>query len=203
MAATKLILVRHGETVVNAGGKMHQDKDLAELTKKGKLQIEKTAKKLKSLGINKLYSSMEKRATQSANIIGEVLELENEKIIGLEERQWGKLAGKAWGDISKILDKLTLEERYTYIPNGGESWKQFIERFSGVIEKIIKDNEGETVVIVTHGGAIRDLIPYLLNEPKETSFKYDPPNSSITSFKYESGKFKRELLMSTSHLEEK
>jgi broad specificity phosphatase PhoE len=38
------------------------------------------------------------------------------------------------------------------------------------------------LVIITHGGVIRALMPYLLGVPKEESFKYDPPNASITIF---------------------
>ena len=68
------------------------------------------------------------------------------------------------------------------------------------INEVVLKNKGETIVVVTHGGTIRIIMPYLLNRPKEKSFKHDPSNASITVFEHIDGKFKQLLVDDTSHL---
>jgi broad specificity phosphatase PhoE len=101
------------------------------------------------------------------------------------ERNWGVFTGKPWSEVEKILQPMTLEERYQYIPQGGESWKIFEKRLIKTIQKITQDNHGKTIVIVTHGGAIRALMPFLLSVRREESFKYDPDNASLTIFDFD------------------
>ena len=197
---TELILIRHGETETNIRGELHSDKDIKTLTKTGIAQVEKTAKKLQEHNPFVIYSSNEKRAVESAEIIAKACKLPLQQIDGLQERNWGEFSGKTWPEVAKVLDKMSLEERYNYVPPKGESWKTFYERIKNAIDTVIQKNEGETIVIVTHGGAIRIIMPYLLDRPKEESFKHDPANASITIFEHIDGEFKRILADDTSHL---
>ena len=95
---------------------------------------------------------------------------------------------------------MSLEERYTYIPPEGESWQEFETRLIASLKRILNENQGKTIVVVSHGGAIRASMPYLLNVPKEESFKYDPANASITSFDFDGEKFFPKTINDTSHL---
>jgi broad specificity phosphatase PhoE len=197
----KLILVRHGETEINVEGKLHRYKDVEKLNTNGKRQIIALAKRLKKmkLQLKCIYVSKEVRAIESAKIISEEFGLMVREINGLHERNWGKYSGMKWEEIKKVLDPMTLEERYNFVPPDGESWKNFelrlIESVQGVLE-----NNNEDILIVTHGGAIRALMPYLLNVPRDESFKYDPQNASITMFGVLGKKFKKILVDNTSHL---
>lgn len=196
----KIILIRHGETNKNVQGVLHRRNDEEGLSKLGITQIEKTAEKLKEELPFVLYSSDEKRSRQSANIIAEALNVEAHVLRDVHERDWGDLSGKPWGEIQAILEKLTLNERFEYIPPKGESWKAFEERLGSAVEKVLSEQEEKTVVIVTHGGAIRALIPYLLKIAKEESFKYDPDNASISIFLIHNGEKRAEVINDTSHL---
>jgi broad specificity phosphatase PhoE len=50
-------------------------------------------------------------------------------------------------------------------------------------------NKNKTIVIVSHLGGIRALMPYLLGLPREESFKYNPENASMMVFSHENGRF--------------
>ncbi len=199
---TKLILVRHGETAVNVKGKIHKYSDLEELTQNGVNQIEKTSAALKKYNPVAVYCSKEKRAVQSAEILSNKLGVPLTKIEGLEERNWGDYAGLSFQEIKEKagMDGMTFEERYTFNPPNGESWKETEERLLKVLNKVLSQNSDKNIILVTHGGSIRIYMPTLLGVNKEESYKYDPDNASISVFNYNNGKFTKELYNDTSHL---
>ena len=197
---TTVILVRHGRTDKNVSGLLHSFSDDSSLTEEGRGQMEKTASWLKDLGVSKIYSSREERAVQSAEILAGNLRLTNEVVIGLEERNWGEFEGRPWATVKEILDKFSLEERYLYKSPKGESWQEFENRTQESLEGLIKQNLGKTLVVVTHGGVIRVLLPYLLGVKKEESFKYDPKNASLTIFEFIDGSFLPIVIDDIKHL---
>lgn len=196
----RLVFVRHGETNKNIGNNLHATDDPETLNAIGKSQIDKTAKRLKVLNPFKIYTSKENRAVESAKLLSSSLKIPIQSIEGLQERNWGIYSNKPWSDVKSILDPMTFEERFHYVPSGGESWESFETRLKDAIEKITRDNTGNSVVVVTHGGAIRALIPCLLNAPREESFKYDPDNASITIFDFDDDGFHKVVVNDISHL---
>ena len=196
----RLILIRHGETSKNSSGKIHDSFDPEELNDKGIMQIQKTAKILKGYQPTMVYCSKERRAIQSASIISTELGISLTEMNGLHERNWGQFSGKPWSEVQTVLDPLSLEERYTYVPPKGESWQTFETRLNTAIDTILDSHPDRTVVVVTHGGLIRVLMPHLLQAPKEESFKYNPSNASITIFERNQGKFRQVMVDNTDHL---
>lgn len=163
--------------------------------------MEATAKALVRMNPAIVYSSTEKRAVESGQILSQRSGIPLKTISGMQERNWGEFSGKSWPEIESILKPMSLEERYKYVPPKGESWQQFEERLIKAINQVLEaGSEGSVIVIVTHGGTIRALMPYLLSAPKEESFKHDPDNASITIFEYESGKFSSKIINNTDHL---
>lgn len=190
----KLIFIRHGETEVNKSGSTHRTDDEAGLTSKGKKQILDNLELLQSNEVQRIYCSPEKRAIQSAQILSEKLNLKLIILEELRERNWGEWEGKTWEWIKEKLDKMNLEERYTFIPLSGESWKQMEQRLKKALNKITsakghssEDSPLEAVAVVTHGGAMRGLMPILKNSPKEESFKYDFKNGEAVIIEIDSG----------------
>lgn len=196
----KLILVRHGETNKNIGKILHSPQDSESLNTKGINQILDTAKRLSAFLPNKMYSSNEKRSLESSKIISEKLNIPFEEINDLQERNWGIFTGKPWDEVSKVLNPMLLEERYNYVPENGESWKTFETRLIKAIRTITNTNSDKTIVVVTHGGAIRALMPFLLGAPEEESFKYDPSNASLSIFNFAGDRFTQVVIDDISHL---
>lgn len=179
---SQLVLVRHGETAKNSQGILHTSFDNETLNTKGISQINQAAKYLSTYKLNCLFSSKEKRAIESAVILSEKLDIPFSEVTNLHERNWGDLSGKPWSEIRAILDSLSFNERFTYRPPNGETWQEFEYRLVETIKKLVIRNKGKNLAVVTHGGAIRALMPFLRNLPKEESFNYDPHNASIAVF---------------------
>jgi broad specificity phosphatase PhoE len=197
----KIIFIRHGETAKNPSKLLHASNDPESLNDKGVEQIKKTASKLKELAPFKIISSKERRAIESGKIIAQALNVPLEEVEGMQERNWGIFTGKPWGEVKKVLDKMSLEERYKYSPPNGESWEIFETRLINSLKQILENNSDKTLVIVTHGGAIRALMPFLLNVSREESFKYDPDNASLSIFDYDGESFHLIAVNDTSHLQ--
>lgn len=196
----KLILIRHGETSKNAKGKLHGSEDSELLTEAGIEQMKKTAQRLKEFSPGKIYASKKARAVHSGELIARELRIPLETVEGMEERNWGEFSGRWWRDVEKLLNRMSLEDRFGYVPPGGESWQQFEMRLTSAVRTLLEQNENEAVVIVAHGGAIRAFMPFLLNAPKEESFKYDPDNASLTIFDRDNGALKVIVINDISHL---
>lgn len=197
-----LILIRHGQTEKNAAGQLHEMEDIEQLNDVGIRQIKKTAEKLKEFSPIKVYASRERRAIQSGELIAKELDAEFEAVNEMQERNWGDFSGRPWKEVQKILEQMTLEERYTYVPPKGESWEQFEKRLIATINTLIAQSKNKTIVVVSHGGAIRALMPYLLGAPKEESFKHNPDNASITVFNKKDGFLKLISANDTTHLKD-
>jgi broad specificity phosphatase PhoE len=184
-----IILFRHGETNKNSCGNIHGMGDEERLNKAGIEQIKKAAEEMRKLVPHKIYSSKEVRAVQSAELISETLDIPWEIADGVEERNWGSLSGKSVSEVQLLLNSLSLEDRYLFTPPEGESWQKFEKRLIEAVHALMEKNIEKTIVVVTHGGAIRVLMPHLLGMPKEESFKHDPDNASSTIFRREQGIF--------------
>lgn len=197
---TKLVLIRHGETETNKEWELHRNDDPEILNEKGRQQIRRTAFAIKKFSPVIIYASKEARAQESGRIISKILGIPLKTMVNMQERNWGNFSGKKWPKVQAILECMTLEERYNYVPPNGESWKNCENRLKKTLNDILKKSEGKTISIISHGGSIRILMPYLLNKPEEETFKHDPPNGSISVFDYENGKFNKILLEETSHL---
>ncbi len=195
----RIIFLRHGETKVNVEGKIHITGDASELTDNGVKQISQSVSILKKNNTEKIYCSPEKRARQSAELASRELNVSLEVLDGLRERNWGDLEGKPWNEIKEVLDKMSLDERYNFIPPNGESWKQMESRLKESL-KIITSGSENCVCVVTHTGSLRGLIPTLKNEEKSISLKYDFENGSITIFDFKNNKINEVAVNDTAHL---
>ena len=197
----RFIFIRHGETEKNIKKLTHKTGDSTKLTKKGIRQIKECTPILKENKVEIIYYSPEKRAKESADIISKELKLKIKALKDFKERNWGEWEGRPWEDIKSSLDKMSLKERYNFIPPKGESWKAMELRLNRALKLIIKGKE-RCVCIITHMGSLRGLMPIINNEPKESSFKYEFENGSITIFDYKKEKYKEILVNDISHLEE-
>lgn len=194
----KVYFLRHGQTRVNTIRAVHAKQDEAVLDETGNEQAHKLAQACQDLGVGQLFCSPEVRARQTAESIADRLKLQPIVLEDLGERDWGDWAGWPWKEIQARLEGMSLADRYQFTPPHGESWKQMEERLKRALVKITKADS--PTAVVTHGGAMRALMPLLQEAPKETSFKYDFANASITGFEFTGGKWTEFQENDTAHL---
>jgi broad specificity phosphatase PhoE len=194
----KLLLIRHGQTALNVQGRVHSQQDSIGLDETGRWQALRLVEVCRGYGVRSLLASPEQRALETAEIVAEALEVPLQCSEALRERNWGQWSGEPWQQIHDRLKQMSLEERFTYVPPGGESWQQMEQRLLGCVDSWRELSE--SVAVVAHGGLLRALIPLLLDEPRESSFRYDLENASVSVFEVMVGEFGVVGLNEVEHL---
>lgn len=178
----KLFLIRHGQTDWNLKGKIQGSCDI-ELNDTGINQAKELSKKILEEGykFSKIYSSLQRRAVKTAEILSHAINLDYIVIKGLEEMNLGKWEGLSWKEVQEKYPieygKWYVNRRYTKTPKG-ESYQDLLERILPAIHKIINEN-CEDVVIVTHSAVIMSIQCYITNTPFEEIMKFKTNNTSI------------------------
>ena len=157
---TRLIIVRHGESESNRKKTFTGQLDIA-LSDLGKKQAELVKKYLKDYKIDKIYSSDLSRAYNTALPTAESKGIEIQTSKNLREIYAGEWEGKTFDDIEKEYPDTYSVWRSNIgiaVCNGGESVKELKERVEKEVGRIVAENEGKTVMIVSHGTPIRSLL---------------------------------------------
>lgn len=159
-----LVLVRHGETEENVQS-ISQGHTHGTLTELGYEQIHDVANRLKGRTFHAAYTSDLKRCTETARIIGanfpELFFTTTEKA---RERNNGAFQGMYHKDIQWDSIEGTW---FTRRPPGGESIQDLHQRAQRLINELREKHNGETILLVTHGGLIRIIYAIAQNKNEE------------------------------------
>ncbi len=157
---TKLILVRHGESVANFDGVFTGQSNLP-LTDRGFAQAKAAAEYLKTNEkISRVYASPLKRAYDTGCAIANACGAKLIPCEDLMEINAGEWEGKRFDDL--VVDyadsySLWINDIGKSHPDGGETPKELFERCIKAVNTIVKQNPDSTVVLATHATPIRVL----------------------------------------------
>lgn len=158
---TKILLVRHGESLGNAEHRFlgHTDLDLSE---RGYAQAERTAEFLRREAVDVIYASPLIRAYNTAVPHARIRGMEIIKSDELKEINAGEWENKLVSElIEEYGETFTVEWRQRFGSFAhlecGESVAALGSRIYSEIERIAKENVGKTVLIATHAAAIRSF----------------------------------------------
>lgn len=161
---TRLLLVRHGRSELNAAGRVQGwlDSPLDEL---GRAQSLAVARRLQREGPVVVYTSTLRRASETAEIIGVELGLPVVPDERLIERGVGDIAGMSGEEIESQFPGFVEEWRQgrrMVVPPGGEAVERFTARVQAAFDEIVGRHNGQPVVVVTHGGVLANYMGQLL-----------------------------------------
>ena len=195
---TRLILIRHGETLWNAKKRYCGSINIG-LSAKGKKQAGRLRGRLSGMNIHKIYTSDRRRAIQTAKIIFQDAKIN--KIPDLKEMNFGIFEGLTYREIIKKYPKIYsawLKRPFCVVIPRSESLISFRKRVTRALKKIIFVNKNKTVAVVCHGGPISAFVTVIL---KTNDFwKYIPHSASIGIAEYKNGSLKIKALNDITHL---
>ncbi|AZP21656.1 histidine phosphatase family protein [Streptomyces aquilus] len=157
---TRVLFLRHCQSVDNAAGILSSEPPGAGLTDLGREQAEAALAGLRSEPVTAVCSSPARRAVETADIVAKGFTLDlpvqrdhglTEYGVGVLERSSDAAAGRRSQDVLRrwIVDgdldaKLPL----------GETGGSVVARFQASMERIVEAHAGGTVVVVTHVGTV-------------------------------------------------
>lgn len=203
--ATSIYLIRHGESLANKEHRFlgHGDWDL---TENGYKQAKCAASYFKNLKVDAIYSSDLQRARHTAEAVAGAKGISVTTSKRIREINGGAWEFKTFEEI-ELNDKggewkLWREmESADIVAGGGESLTEVLVRVYSKLEEIAKAHDGQSVVVASHGAAIRVMMHFIKH--KTLSCMYKTPwvaNASITKLVYDNSKFSIEFENETSHL---
>ncbi len=179
----KLYVVRHGETNSNVRHTCIGHKDVP-LNETGRAQAERLAEKLRDVPLDAIYASPLSRAVDTATPTAEMKGLNITTVDDLIERDFGDWDDMTYEEIEQKDPELYAEWRSDRqgtafkIPNG-ESSDEVHKRVGDAVNRIIAENDGKSVLIVTHLGAARHIISNVLNLTAEQSWRFTLYNATV------------------------
>lgn len=196
---TTVLLTRHGETIWNKEKKVQGNIDIP-LSQEGVKQAKLLAKRLKEYPVTQIHTSKLSRAFDTGQIIANTLGISVvKKHKGLNERSMGIYEGASWPQIDEEFRKQG-KSFFLNKPENGESGKELHDRVVKAFDEIVLKNQGETILIVCHGGVLRVLVRHLKSLPIEHPLELDFGNTSLSIFSFEGEQIIEELLADMSHL---
>ncbi len=176
---TTLYIVRHGETDSNIRHTCLGHKDIP-LNAAGFEQAKELIGKFRDIPIDAVYSSPLSRAVDTAAGVADEKGLKINISRGLIERDFGDWDDMTFEEIEAKYPQEYAEWRENWtgfkIPNG-ESSDEAQARISAAVDKILLENYGKCVLIVTHLGTARHIISHALGLITEQSWRFTLDNA--------------------------
>ncbi|GEK34310.1 histidine phosphatase family protein [Kurthia sibirica] len=188
---TRIYVARHGETDWNRLGKLQGATDIP-LNDSGREQARACGLYFETIPVDAIFTSPLKRASETAKIINEQLNVPIIEISEFRERTFGDAEGMTYEERSKVYP------RKNY-PNQ-EHFKAFKKRLIIGLEKInIAYPEGN-VLLVAHGAVIHTLFQIVENDdffPSNARLS----NGGVSTVSFEDGKWWLKKYNAIDHLE--
>lgn len=204
----KLLLTRHGETDWNLIHRYQGQSDVP-LNQTGIRQAEQLAKRLAAEKIDAIYSSDLSRAVDTAKIVQNLQGTTNPQgLVVTTDMRWRELSFGKWERLNheeiqaQWHDEATVwyADMVNLSPPGGESLLQLAERVQSALEELKSKHKGQTVLVVTHSGAIQALLCLILGMDLKRYWQFRVLQASLTVINFHEDNAALKLFNDTSHL---
>lgn len=200
---TRILLARHGQTEANAN-QVFQGQGGGPLDEAGRAQATALARRLASVRVDAVVSSDLLRAVLTAREVAAALGLAPSEDRALREIDVG-----AWSGLSVAEVKRRFAEEYAawhagvdLRRGGGETYAELATRMRAAVVRVAEAHRGGTVVVVSHGAALRALACSILGlEPPGPKSLVGMRNTAIAEAHLEDGALRLVSWNDVAHLE--
>lgn len=188
---TRIVLVRHGESMAQTAGIFGGHDACTGLSDRGRRQVEALRDRLLATGelagADRLYASILPRAIQTAEILAPAVgghEIVSE--CAFCEGHPGEADGMTFAAFSELSGGAQWSEDERPVP-GWETWTEMGERVAVSLASLVERHPGETVVVACHGGVVvHAMLRYLdlgAGDSQQRAW-FAATNSSVTEFRF-------------------
>jgi ribonuclease H / adenosylcobalamin/alpha-ribazole phosphatase len=169
---TVTLLLRHGQTAMSVQ-KRYAGRSDVPLTDVGVQQAAAAAKRLASAGIGVIVTSPLLRAVQTAHEVAAVTGAAVVTDDGFRETDFGAWEGLTFAEVRDRwpVEVTTWLADPEVAPPGGESFTDVSARVSAALRRVLADQEGQRVLIVSHVTPIKMLVAAALLAPSAALYR--------------------------------
>lgn len=185
----KVTFICNGATIYSEDDRLTDSENYPPLSETGQQEIEKICEFIKRRGIknSKIYSSPAVRSRQSAEMVAKVYKQDFQVIEDLHPRKCGSFNGMTYEQLyencPEELEKL-INSPEIATPDDAESITDFINRVEVTLNRVIEENIGNRIIIVTHKDIIKAAICLALNIPHSSLSRIYVKSGSATQISY-------------------
>ena len=204
MQATRVILIRHGQTLWNTQTRIQGHTDIA-LDDTGRWQAQCVGRALIDEGLHRVYSSDLSRALETARAISEHTGATLEITPTLRERGFGSFEGKTFAEIEQHHPDSAQRWRArdpSFGPPGGEVLQSFYERCVRAASELASQHPGQCIALVSHGGVLDCLYRAATGQSLNAPRTWQIGNASINRLLHHGQGFSLVGWADTSHLQD-
>ncbi len=161
---TTIYLIRHAEAEGNVYRRIHGQYDSL-ITPNGERQLEALAERFQGLPLDAVYASDLYRTRRTAEAAARYTGLPVQPVRGLRELALGRWEDMTWGEAERRWPEKIWQFNHQpelWNVEGGETFEELRSRLSGTVRELVARNPDRTIVIASHGMAIRALTSVLL-----------------------------------------
>ena len=206
MITTRVLLVRHGQSLGNAERRFGGH-TATPLSARGRRQAAATARALFEEKVTAIYSSDLSRAVETAMPLARLTGLDVEQTEAFRERNVGVMEGLTFEEAAEQHPEqyaALIRRDFDHVLLGGESYRQMLDRASAQLDHAIEQHAGGRLVLFSHTGTICILALHLmgaLDAPELKPVWVATSNCGITRFELRADGFVRVLAVNdTRHL---
>lgn len=183
----KVILVRHGVSMHNSGGRISGGESDPPLSPEGIAEAQKISSSFDQAKIDSVYASPLKRAYKTAQIL-----TDGQKKIQVDHRlvemKFGSWEGKEDLPLRKeypdaFMSSGVFSPNYIKYAKKAESYPDLIRRCRHFMSTLKQKEAGHTVMVVCHGFTIRGLLAAIFHMNIEDIYR--PQNVSFTEISFD------------------
>jgi probable phosphoglycerate mutase len=202
MQATRLCIVRHGETDWNAERRLQGQADIG-LNATGRAQAQAIRTHLRTQHFAAAYSSDLDRAWHTAEIALTGTPLTVSPAPTFRERDYGRYQGLTATDAARDHPAMHASHQardihYDY--ENGESLVAFAARVTAGMQALTERHAGEQVLVFTHGGVLDIIYRMATQRGLDSPRDFSIPNAALNWLEYASGQWQILAWADQSHL---
>lgn len=184
----RLFLVRHGETEANLK-RFIQGASNGLLNARGYQQVDRLARHLKNVALDRILASDLQRAMDTASVIALPHGLTVEVDERLREWNCGELDGRPAAMYLQMV-KDTGKPLSLFEPPGGEKLAEVRKRAKAFLDDLVANHLGESILLCSHGDFMRMLVGVLLQIDIDAATAFHFDNASYSVFELTDNQWK-------------
>jgi len=185
----KITFIAHGATIYTEENRLTDNENYPPLNEEGFEEIDHICNflKIRRIKNDKIYSSSGSRTLESAEIIAKIYKKTveiDEKLTPRKQGEWNNLTLEKIFKSDNNVMKNIIKNPKEPICEGAETIYDFTERIGKEIDRLIKDNIGNRIIIVTYPDVIQAAIVSALKLPSQTMLNFSIKTGSATQISY-------------------